>query len=492
MKRVLIIDDELAAPAGERIFSSKYAIPGVLFEFAASFEEAIRLQYWNYSLILLDIRFEGIGDEHGLDILKKIRERVPLLPVIMLSSRTAPGILIRCWDIGAQAYIVKWDANPEFYEELQDKVARFALYKTNKRIIGVSPKIRGLLKTIDTLADYDLPVLITGETGVGKELVANTLHDRGGRSEAPFVAINCGAIPQHLVESTLFGYAKGAFTGATADRKGKVDAAEGGTLFLDEVGDLPLEIQVKLLRLLDNGEFNRVGDSTLWHADMRIVAATNRILEQLVAEQTFREDLFFRINGFRLEVPALRERPDDIPLLAEHFLELFKNKYRKKLNINAFSSEAMSALQGYSWPGNVRELNNIIERAAILTHSSVIEIDALPPEMRNSIGNGVAEKEKRSKQCLVNISSVPENTKTWPKQRILSELQMVLEAKHRIQKYKGNQWKAEFMRLMYPECKAQNAKGFNDLIRRLTKGPWGDPEWEKDQKIKTLMLELKR
>ncbi len=331
-------------------------------------------------------------------------------------------------------------------------------------------------------------MLITGETGTGKELVARALHERGKRSVKPFMAVNSAAITGTLMESEMFGYVKGAFTGAMTDRIGKVEEANGGTLFLDEIADLSIETQVKLLRLLDSGEFFRVGENTPRKADLRLVAATNKDLESLVKTGLFREDLFFRLNGFKIRVPSLRERMEDIPLLTGHFLDLFKYIHPEKAIVSSFSLNCMKAMQSYSWPGNIRELRNAIERAVILTTGPVVEREALSPAVL-----GRAEKKGASSgaDIPITLGRLPEEKAVWPRKRLESEIRLCLEAKQQIKMYKkGDNWRAELVRVMFPECKAANAKGFNDLIRRLTKGPWGDPMWERDQEIAALIRNL--
>ena len=476
MKRVLVIDDELARPGSGELFKREYPISGVTYEFCGTLEEATRLQYWNYALVLLDIRFEGQGDEYGISLLELIRKRTPSLPLVMLSSRTSPEILIRCWDKGAQAYIVKWTSNQNFHQELIEKVQRFARYLPNQAIIGESSGIRNLRETISTLSGYDISVLVTGESGTGKELIARALHEQGKRKSRSFVAVNSAAIPSTLLESEMFGHVKGAFTGAN-DRRGKVEEADGGTLFLDEIADLPLEMQVKLLRLLDTGEYVRVGENKPRCTDIRIVAATNQSLEDQVSKKNFREDLFFRLNGFSIKAPSLRQHLDDLPLLAEHFLELFKNTNPQKSSVMSFSTECIKAMQAYSWPGNVRELRNAVERAVILTIGTEVDPHNLPENIVQGIASDISGAEH-----LVGstVEGLPSDPSSWSHTRLLTEIHLCLEAKSRIKEYKGKYWKAEFMRLMFPECKASNAKGFDDFIRRLTKSPWGNSRWGSD------------
>ena len=383
MRRVLIIDDELARPAAAEIFRESYPVQRFVFDFATSLSDTRRKLDGSHVAILLDIRFEGQGELHGLDILPEISKLVPGVPIIMLSMHTDPSVLIRAWDLGASSYIVKWADNPRFYEELQEKLERFALYRPKELLIGSSPKMRHLKETIKSLAGYDINILIEGETGTGKESVAESLYTQSKRSSGPLMGVNCGAIPESLAESELFGHRKGAFTGAYTDAKGKVEEADGGVLFLDEIGELKPDLQVKLLRFLDRKEFFRVGESTPRTSDVQIVCATNRRLEDEVRAGRFREDLYYRLNGFRIETPPLRECRSDIPLLANHFLELHKNKRLKP--ISGFSTEVLDLFAQYRWPGNVRELENVVERAFIVTEGGEITVSALPDGLRKGL-----------------------------------------------------------------------------------------------------------
>ena len=240
---------------------------------------------------------------------------------------------------------------------------------STSELIGASPKFRTVLEEVETVAAADCSVLIRGETGTGKEVIARAIHDASPRRQHRFVAINCSAIPAALLESELFGYERGAFTGATTHRIGRFQAADRGTLFLDEIGELPLELQPKLLRAIQEREFERLGSSQTTRVDVRIVAATNQNLEQMVSERRFRMDLYYRLNVFPIELPPLRERADDIPLLADHFLRT--SKCRQAELIEGVSDNVMAALVRYDWPGNIRELQNFIERSVILTKGGV-------------------------------------------------------------------------------------------------------------------------
>jgi DNA-binding NtrC family response regulator len=261
-------------------------------------------------------------------------------------------------------------------------VLRPTLRPTSRgKIIGHNLAMRRVLDTIQRVAASSCTVLVTGESGTGKELVVAALHDASPRSGKPLVTVNCGAIPENLIESELFGHARGAFTGAHATRQGHVAAAEGGTLFLDEVGELPLQVQVKLLRLLQQREYSVVGDSRVVKCDVRIVAATNRDLEAEVKARRFREDLFYRLNVIHIELPSLRDRPEDIEPLAKHFLQTSIAR-SGRLDVVEFAPEALDVLRAHQWPGNVRSLENTVERAVLLTAGPLVTADDLPDRMR--------------------------------------------------------------------------------------------------------------
>jgi formate hydrogenlyase transcriptional activator len=277
--------------------------------------------------------------------------------------------------------------------DLKDKLAREKLYLEDEirseqnfeEIVGKSEALRRVLREVETVAPTDSTVIIYGETGTGKELIARALHNLGARRSRSFVKLNCAAIPTGLLESELFGHERGAFTGAIAQRIGRFELANQGTIFLDEVGEIPLELQPKLLRVLQEREFERLGSTRTLRSDARLIAATNRDLEELVQEQKFRPDLYYRLNVFPIRVPALRERPEDIPLLVRHFVQQLSRRLGK--TIDAIAPEAMSALTRYAWPGNIRELQNVIERAVIITKGPLLNVAVDDLRMPNGHSN---------------------------------------------------------------------------------------------------------
>jgi formate hydrogenlyase transcriptional activator len=312
--------------------------------------------------------------------------------------------------------------------ELKDKLAQEKIYLEDEirsemnfaEIIGNSPALRRVLKQVETVGPTDSTVLIYGETGTGKELVARALHNLSARRSNAFVKLNCAAIPTGLLESELFGHEKGAFTGAIAQRVGRFELANGGTVFLDEIGEIPLELQPKLLRVLQEREFERLGSTRTLHTNARLIAATNRDLAAMVNEQKFRSDLFYRLNVFPVRIPPLRERPDDVPLLVRHFTQQFARRMNKK--IEAISSETMSLMCDYYWPGNIRELQNVIERGVILSSGPMLEVSASDFKTNGAaIQNGSAAKvEQPDGDARGNIQRVLEETE---RKQILAALE---------------------------------------------------------------------
>jgi two-component system NtrC family response regulator len=340
--------------------------------------------------VLTDIKMPGIS---GVELLDTVTEIDPDLPVILMTAFAEVDQAVSAMKMGALDHIQKPFDNKEIRSAVARGVEKRSLIKNIRHletelgslwgnIIGKSKALEGVFSVMKRAADTPTTVLVTGESGTGKELVARGLHAASSRNKAPFVSINCAAVPENLLESELFGYERGAFTGAANMRQGKFEFADGGTLFLDEIGEMSLGLQVKLLRILQEQEFQRVGGNRDIKVDVRVIAATNKDLKEEVDARRFRDDLYFRLNVVMIEIPPLRERRDDIPLLTAHFLEKFRRKLGRE--IFAVEPDAMSALYGYSWPGNVRELENVIERALVLCKGTTVTAKDLPPEIRES------------------------------------------------------------------------------------------------------------
>jgi two-component system response regulator AtoC len=337
-------------------------------------------------LIICDVRMPGLD---GLAFLEKYKEMGGTALVIMMSAYGDDEAALEAIRRGAYDFIAKpFRADQVLLvvrkaierEGLRREVAQLhdelVALRAPSGIVGRSPKLEQALTLADKVARHPSTVLVTGESGTGKELIARHIHDASPRAARPFVAVNCAAIPEALLESELFGHAKGAFTGATTERQGLFEEAHDGTLFLDELGDLPVSLQVKLLRALQEGEVRRVGDNASRTVDVRVVAATARDLEADVAEGKFRADLYYRVNVVRIHLPALRERTEDIPELVRHFVDRFNR--RLGLRVTGVTAAAMRALVEYPWPGNVRELENVVERAMVLTDGAQLDVEQLP------------------------------------------------------------------------------------------------------------------
>lgn len=324
----------------------------------------------------------------GLDIVSFLKERHPAAELVLLTESTGVSIAESALNRGASRYLQK-PVSASVLEEIARRCEQQQKdFSANRlmedsvldSLLGDTPEMRKILKTVYKIAPTTSTVLITGESGSGKEFLANVVHRLSKRSAEPFVAVNCGAIPENIVESELFGSRKGAFTGAIADKKGLFEAASGGTLFLDEVGELSLATQVKLLRFLQSKEIRRVGDSSNRYLDVRIIAATNRDLKQAMQEGRFREDLYYRLNTFHLHLPPLRERQIVIPRLVSYFILKYKQEYGK--NVNGLDPAAQMALASYRYPGNIRELENIIEHAIVLSEGGIIRLEDLPENVQ--------------------------------------------------------------------------------------------------------------
>src|SRR5438270_3907674 len=356
-------------------------------------EEAMReLSARDYDALVTDVRMPRVD---GLQLVRAVQKESPDTTVIVMSAYGSHDLALEAMKAGAYDYLGKPFRPDEVLLVLRKAEERERLRAENRRlrreiqasrgahaIVAESPAMKEVLRLVQKVAPARTTVLIAGESGTGKELIARALHEMSPRAERPFVAVNCGAIPEQLIESELFGHAKGAFTGATAAKRGLFEEADGGTLLLDEIGDLPLHLQVSLLRVLQEGEVRRVGDARTVRVDVRVLAATHLDLAQAVAAGTFREDLFYRLNVVALRLPPLRERTEEIEPLARRFLA--RHAVRLGLPEKPLPAEAMRRLRAWRWPGNVRELENALERALVLSEGDEIDPDAFPEELRAS------------------------------------------------------------------------------------------------------------
>ena len=387
--KVLIIDDEKLVRWS---LQQKLMREGYEVETAPSGEEGLNLvREDGHDLVLLDLRLPGID---GVQVLQEIKKLEREIGVIMLTADTGIARAVECVRLGAHNYLCK----PFDFDEvrvalekaredlkLRREVTRIRRAQRRKfgldNLVGQSPQMRAVRELIVKIGASDATtVLIEGENGTGKELAARAIHFSSGRANQPFLAINCSAIPENLIESELFGHERGAFTDAKSTKKGLFELADGGTVLLDEIGDMKPVLQAKLLRVLETREFHRIGGTQPITVDVRVIAATNRNLEEAVAAGDFRQDLYYRLKVLSLRMPVLREQAEDVPVLAGHYLRQFAEEYNRP--VKQLSPEAVKALQASEWPGNVRELRNVIERLVILEADAIIEAKHLPPEIR--------------------------------------------------------------------------------------------------------------
>ena len=366
---------------------------GYEVETAESGEEALGLvESFGPDFVITDVRMPKMG---GLDLLATLKAKGNDATVIVMSAYGNTDLAIEALKAGAYDYVQKPFKPDEVVLALRKAEEREVLRRENRAlreeirkenkfedILAKSASMQEIFRTISKIADYKTTVLVSGESGVGKELVARAIHHRSSRRGGPFVPVNCGAIPENLLESELFGHKKGAFTDAVADRRGLFEEADGGTLFLDEIGELPLALQVKLLRVLEDEKIRRLGDARDLQVDVRIVAATHRDLLSETKAGRFREDLFHRLNVLPIHVPPLRDRPEDIPLLVDHFIT--RNNARLNTEIRGLDGECRRLLYEYAWPGNVRELENTIERAMVLSEGQQLTATDLPERIREA------------------------------------------------------------------------------------------------------------
>lgn len=396
--RILIADDE---PDSRKALAELLGRWGHAVQEAADGAEALRRALERQpDLVITDLVMPGMD---GLWLLRAIREELGDVPVILLTGRGTIDIAVEAIREGAYDFLEK-PVDPSRLRVLVNRVVekmvtlqevaalRHSLRQKDAdgAVIGVSPAMRRIYSLVEKVAPSKTSVVITGPSGTGKEVIARTIHNLSPRRDKPFVAINCSAIPASLMESEIFGHEKGAFTGADQRRLGCFELANGGTLFLDEVGELPVELQAKFLRVLEEEKLRRLGGKTEISVDVRVICATNRDLKKQIEAGLFREDLYFRLNVFSIELPPLCERREDIPLLAQHFVERFAAEAGKR--IRGITPKAMDILQSYSWPGNIRELRNTIERGVILCDGDMIDESHLPPEMEPDDSAGAVIK----------------------------------------------------------------------------------------------------
>ncbi len=405
---ILVVDDDQAHRGMLRTMLRSW---GYAVEEASDGDEAVVLvREKSFSVVLTDVRMARMN---GINALRGILEYNPALPVVLMTAYSSVETAVEALRLGAYDYLVKPLDFDNLKHTLHQAIEHSRLSVENRElrrqlshtasmsgIIGRSKAIARMQEIMNTVAPTEATVLISGESGTGKELVARALHSLSSRADKPFITVNCAALAENLLESELFGHEKGSFTGAERRREGRFAQAHGGTLFLDEVGEMPLSIQAKLLRALQQGEVQRVGSDTQLMVDVRVLAATNRDLRLEVAQKRFREDLFFRLNVISVDVPPLRERAEDVPLLAAHFLEEFASRNRKA--VRGFSAQALDTMLRYSWPGNVRELENAVERAVILCHGDLITGRELP-----SMLSSEAQVEERPADPDASLAGLP-------------------------------------------------------------------------------------
>jgi len=385
---ILVVEDEVNIRSALVTILEKL---GHKVQGSGAAEEALSLlKHAKMDLVMTDLRMPGLG---GMEFLRQMKEKWPETEAIVMTAFGSIDTAVEAMRLGAYDYLTKPIDRDRFHIVVEKALEHRTLAQENKQLrdrletrtrfdqmVGDSEPMQRVYGLVDMVADSGVTVLLTGESGTGKELVARAIHHKSARADGPFITLNCGALPDNLFESELFGYEKGAFTGAMATKAGRFELADGGTLLLDEVGELSLKAQVDFLRVLETKEFRRLGGTKLITVDTRIIAATNRNLKEAVKQGDFREDLYYRLNVVPIHLPPLRERGDDIPLLSERFLREFSTQYQHEPK--EVSRDAMRLLRLYSWPGNIRQLRNLMERLVITVKDSAIQSEHLPEEIQ--------------------------------------------------------------------------------------------------------------
>jgi len=396
--KILVVDDE---PSQRQMLKANLSLDSYQVHEADDGSNAIkRVSQEFFDLILMDNRMSQMD---GLDALREIKKISPGIPVIIITAHASVETAVEALQAGAHDYLTK----PLDMEELRIKIRQtlefWRLKEENilqrrrldnlfdaSRIVGRSPVMKQILEIVATVAPTEASVLILGESGTGKELIANALHQGSNRADKRYIKVNCAALPETLLESELFGHEKGAFTGAVNRRPGRFELADGGTIFLDEIGEMTLATQAKLLRVLQEREFEPLGSTRTVKVDIRIIAASNKVLKEEVEKGSFREDLFYRLNVVPITLPPLRERKEDIPLLIDHFLKIYNEKNRR--DVHGFHPRALDAMMRYTWPGNIRELENVVERAVILARDEYIPLADMDEPVRSAVGDALTEE----------------------------------------------------------------------------------------------------
>ena len=436
--RILVIDDERDICRALEFLLSR---EGYKVATAYSGQDALKkIEAEEFDLVITDLKMEGIT---GMEVLDKAVVMRPNLIVIIMTAFGSVESAVEAMKKGAGDYIVK----PFINEDVKMTVKRLLEHKKvllenlvlrqqlsqkfgGREFLGVSPQILGVFELLEKVIPTRSNILILGESGTGKGLIAEVVHYNSQRKDKPFISINCSAIPENLLESELFGYRKGAFTGATADKKGLITMADQGTLFLDEIGDMPLGLQAKILKVLETGEVFPIGETKPKYADIRLVVATNKNLEEQIQKGLFREDLYYRLNVIEVEIPPLRERKEDIDVLSRHFVDKYSKENNKK--VLGITDEAMEVLLNYPWPGNIRELRNVIERAVVLAGSAMIGVAEIPEKLKLApAGKHMQTLKTRLEYYEEKVIKDALQAYSWNKEEVARELDVDLATLYR-------------------------------------------------------------
>ena len=436
--RILVVDDERDICRALEFLLSREGYKVVT---AYSGQDALKkIESEEFDLVITDLKMEGLS---GMEVLERAIVVRPTLIVVIMTAFGSVESAVEAMKKGAGDYIVK----PFINEDVKMTVKRLLEHKKvllenlvlrqqlsqkfgGREFLGVSPQILGVFELLEKVIPTRSNILILGESGTGKGLIAEVVHYNSQRKDKPFISINCSAIPENLLESELFGYRKGAFTGATADKKGLITMADQGTLFLDEIGDMPLGLQAKILKVLETGEVFPIGETKPKYADIRLVVATNKNLEEQIQKGLFREDLYYRLNVIEVEIPPLRERKEDIDVLSRHFVDKYSKENNKK--VLGITDEAMEVLLNYPWPGNIRELRNVVERAVVLAGSAMIGVAEIPEKLKLApAGKHMQTLKTRLEYYEEKVIKDALQAYSWNKEEVARELDVDLATLYR-------------------------------------------------------------